>query len=279
MTTHVAIGVSSWRDYQFLAPMTGVLWRNRIGFDPIFLLSGNWLDKKRGLVARTALHDLGFTCISMEDPEGILEATQAQNARQHAALLPLFNGLEDTWLIPSDADLWPIRKSYFLHHEMPHDRPVVSYYSNGDHGSTFPTCHIAMRVKDWRTLYPMTTPVWERQIEKSIQEWLPTRKFWKDDTNFALWMSDQAMMTDKIRAKYRPEEIKCIERVGHPPKDRIDRGCWPAEYQVEDFVDAHLPRPADQPENWPRVLALFSQLLPEYTDWAVKYQEAYIQGY
>lgn len=280
MTTHVAIGCSSIRDYQFLAPMTGLLWRHRIGLEPIFLLAGNWLANRRGLAARTALYDFGFHCIAMTAPKTIEEATQAQNSRQHAALLPLFNGREQNWLMPSDVDLWPIRREFYYQHESMVGPSVVAYYANGDHYTTFPTCHVAMRIWSWRALYRSNPAIsWEDNIEANVNEWLPTRKHWQNDRNFALWMSDQAMMTDRIRTWHKDEDIIKIERHGHPPVDRIDRAHWPDPYNVDHCVDAHMLRPADQDANWPRVFDLFKRLLPEHAEWAQKYRSEYIKGY
>lgn len=282
MTTHVAIGCSSYRDYQFLAPMTGLLWRERIGFEPIFLLAGNWQHPLRCHVARQALQDFGFHCIAMDEPKTIGESTQAQNSRQHAALLPLFNGHEEDFLMPSDADLWPIRREFYHQHEKLVGPSVVSYYANGDHYTTFPTCHVAMRIWSWRALYPQKPELsWEDNIEANINEWLPKRKHWHDDRNFALWMSDQAMMTDRIRTWHKEEDIVKVERRGHPPVDRIDRSAWPTDPigNIDNYVDAHMPRPADQPGHWTKVLDLFSRLLPTHAEWAQKYRMDYLKGY
>ncbi len=276
MTTRVAIGCSSWRDYQFLAPFSGLLWRERIGFDPIFLLTGNWAGARRHDIAADALRKFGFKTVELPAMEGYEEATLAQNARQHAAALQFIDG--DDWVMPSDADLWPIKKDFYQAHLAAPPGTAVAYYANGDHYQTYPTCHMTMRARDWRRIYTLSegAPI-SPQVKRSLDGWLPTyRQRWPwNDRNFAVWMSDQAMMTDKVRDSKIP--VQHVERRGHPPVERIDRGNW--QPLTPAIVDSHLLRPADQPENWPRVRELFAQLLPEHVAWADEYREAYLKGY
>lgn len=58
MTTHVTIGSDSARDYQFYAPLTCLIWRERIGFHPILMKVGAWDENERGRVAFRALCEL-----------------------------------------------------------------------------------------------------------------------------------------------------------------------------------------------------------------------------
>lgn len=281
MTTRVIIGASSIRDYQFLAPIAAILWRKLIGFEPFLLLTGDWHANGRGKAALKALKHQGIHHWGLTGAPEYGEGTMAQNCRQHAAALDIW-GADDPWLMPSDADLWPISREFYQQHENSGAK-AVCYYANGDHYQTIPTCHVAMRASMWREVYGLRTDVSiESQIVKSVTAWLPHRQFWQNDPNFALWMSDQAMMSDKLRAQpwfANPAESKMVERRGHPPADRIDRGAWPAEYDVTKYTDAHLLRPADQPENWPRVRDLLWRIAPDEVEWADRYQQEYVEGY
>ncbi len=277
MKTRVVIGSSSWRDYQFLTPFSALLWREVIGIEPMIFLTGDWgiFQPKRHGTALHAIHSLGFNYkfLDMEKPP-YEESTMAQNIRQMAA--GWYEGFDDEdWIMPSDADLWPIKKDFYHQHGR---FPITAYYANGDHYQTYPTCHVVMQKHTWRSMYQVDPKrLIGPQIVASLDDWKATyRQRWPwDDKNFAIWMSDQAMMTDKIKASGLA--VQHIERHGHPPVDRIDRGNWQA--LTPSIVDAHLLRPADQPENWPRVRELFSQLLPHRLAWADSYREEYIGGY
>jgi hypothetical protein len=275
MTTHVLIGADSCRDYQFLAPLSALVWRDVIGFHPVVMKVGDWAEKKRGIVALEAMQRHGIDYVHVEPMAKYEPGRTAQQCRELAGCLPI---PDEEWAMPTDADLWPIRKEFYQQH---YARPgrITAYYSNGDHGSTLPTCHVTMQLRKWRQLYGVkpgddVTAACLRNFE----EWLPKRRFWKEDLNFALWMADQAIVTDKVFAD--PDGYIGIERRGHPPVDRLDRGAWPTgDYDLAAYVDSHLLRPADQPEYWPRIRVLIEKLIPQHLDWACRYREEYILGY
>jgi hypothetical protein len=282
------------RDYQFLLPITCLFWREVVGFDPFVFICGNWGENERGRIAEGALEYLGVERCTLPPLEGFGDATLAQNCRQHAAVLPFPN---EAWLMTSDADLWPLQRTWYYQHEAER-KDVYCYYANGDHYSSFPTCHVAARACTWRRAYGLdSTQEFDvtGAVGRSLREWVP----WKlaqlregksalaNDLNFVTWMSDQWMMTDKLRALPGFEgRVQYIERVGHPPVDRIDRGVWPdhPEMLVElvttkRALDTHVLRPADQPGNWERVWPLIKQCLPKHADWIEHYRTRYVKSY
>jgi hypothetical protein len=279
MTTHVAIGASSWRDYNFLAPLSALVWRDWIGIRPVVLRSGDWDKNDRVVTALKALDAMKIDHAKVDDIPGYEESTVAQNCRQHASCLDL---PPEDWLMPSDADLWPLKKEYFHQHEGWVARGV-SLYANGDHYQTIPTCHLILRVKDWRKLgYGEANQSISGMIKTNLDPWLETyRQRWPwNDRNMAVWMSDQAMMTDKLRASGFYDDVAKVERYGHPPADRLDRNNWPAgPYKLEDFVDAHLFKAPDQPGNWERIFDVFKKILPQHADFAADYRERYVKTY
>lgn len=281
MTTHVLVGADSCRDYEFLAPLSALLWRDRIGFHPIVLkvFKADEVVQERSMVAHDFLKMMGLDFYMVPAVEGWETGRTAQQCRELAGCLPL---QDNDWAMPSDADLWPIKKEFYYQHYK-HPTPtsaaeVVSYYANGDHFQTLPTCHVAMRVKKWRELYGVqagdsTTAA----VKRHCDEWLPKSRVrwptWGD--GFAMWMMDQFIVSEKVMAL--PEGYVKIERRGHPPVDRIDRGNW--QPLTEAIVDAHLLRPADQDEHWPRVRALFAKLLPQHVAVVDEYRDLYVKGY
>lgn len=276
--TRVVIGVSSWRDYSFLAPLTAVIWKDLIGLEPFLMLVGDWTTPERNRVALSALKYLEIEHVPVGTLEGYPEATLAQNCRQHAAVMP-FPG--DAWLMLSDADLWPINQRFYYKHEAPGRHELALYYSNGDHYQTFPTCHQVARARTWREImgYKEGDDL-RTAVLRNLEPWLKGNAYGFKDPNFAVWMSDQAMATDKIKAwKGFPGLAMQIERPGHPPADRVDRSVWPKALDLKGKTDAHVLRPADQPGNWERVRELFGKLCPKRLEWADHYRERYLRGY
>lgn len=275
MTTHVAIGANDVRDYQFLVPLSAVLWKERIGFHPIVMTCGDW-ETKRGQVVREAFRELGLDSLHLKPLVNFASHTLAQNCREYASALDL---PDEDWIMPSDADLWPIMRTFYQQHLNNSARGTL-YYANGDHYSTFPTCHITLKARDWRALGygPVGGDITDL-VEAFVSKWLETdAKHWPwKDRNFAIWMSDQAGITDRLRQSPWMEELKAVERQGHPPTTRIDRGGWRA--MRPDDIDAHIQRAPDEPGIWPNVLELFSQLLPERREWVVEYHRKYWEAY
>ena len=284
MTTRIVIGASTWRDYNFLAPLTGFCWRELIGYEPFFLLAGDWSspEPKRVQVVKSALKAQSFEWVELGIMRGHSEAALAQNSRQHAAALPF---TDETWLVPSDADLWPIRREFYQRHEQvgPEIR-AVCYYANGDHGQSYPTCHTALRAATWRELYgiaPNGDVV--GHTNRSLMDWLgkSPQYLGAKDRNMAYWCSDQWMATEKIRsAPWYPQGVVEIPRLGHPPADRLDRSAWPKDsYVASGYVDAHMPKAPDGDTGWPKVRGLLEKLLPKHVAWAEEYRGRYRAGY
>ena len=289
MTTYVAVSASTTRDYNFTLPLAALFWRDLVGFKPISLLAGDWTKDARVKCALDALAHHGLPAVQVGALDGYDEGTAAQNVRQHAAGLPALE--PDAWLIPSDADLWPLKRDWYHQHEGS-DKQAFSYFSNGDHfvskqdviskldaGNTsfqsLPTCHIAARVLTWRELYALTGDV-AADTKRTLDGWLapklpgkaPNMAAWES------WMSDQRIMTEKFcRASWFPDSVAFIPRVG-PPSDRLDRGDWDPRY-VKTAIDAHVLRPPDREGNWHRLLELVKLYLPQHVAWADEYRNRY----
>lgn len=276
MTTHVAIGANSVRDYQFLAPLSALLWKERIGFHPIVITCDDEWFNNRGKVVKEAMAELEIDTIHLQSSKVYASHTLAQNCREFASCLPI---ADEEWIMPSDADLWPIQKEFYHAHENNGARGTL-YYANGDHYQTYPTCHVTLKARDWRSLgYGPIGKDLTESVEVAVTAWLrddAPHWPWKD-RNFAIWMSDQALITDRLRRATWHDELKPVERHGHPPSTRIDRTVW--RPMKADDVDAHIQRAPDEPHVWPNVLQLFTQLLPKRGAWAAAYHQKYWESY
>jgi len=303
-TTIVALGCSTYPDYSYLLPITALLWR-RVSFSPVGLLIGtedSWKDNPRTRVVLKALNDLTLSRLFVAIPDGYSEATTAQNCRQHAACA--FN---DEWMIPADADLFPIRQAFYSRHEGSPFK-AVSYYFNGDHflgktnflsrvaegkrSQTIPTCHVAMRMSDWRDIYGLEQgECISTAIKCTLDDWFA--RFPKDDFN--VWMSDQDILTERLcRQSWFPKgtppedgeahsngDVLFVGRKGHPPQDRLCRSVpelWEGPFDPDRWVDAHVHKNPMSDEHWPKLLEIVDTLLPEHSDWARRYRGEYIEA-
>lgn len=279
MTTRVIIGCSAWRDYQFLVPMSALLWRELVGYTPLVLITGNWEKPMRGRLTRDLMQLLNIEYQHIGDLPGREESSVAQNCRQHACALPL---PDDDWLMLSDADLWPVTRDWYRQHEGTEFK-FVAYYSNGDHYQSYPTCHMTAKAKTWREIMSIEpNGKLLGQLEKSYREWRDPRVEGKgpSDAGWVTWNMDQWRTTKLIKAMPWYNDVGAvlhIERKGHPPVDRIDRGHW-REWNP-NMVDAHVLRAPDQPGNWEKVRALFGGLLPGYLPMVDAYRNEYLRRY
>lgn len=294
--TIVVIGCSRDRDYSFLLPLTCLCWRDIVGYAPRAMLVGDendWRDHCPTRVVVEALehHRIAYRFVAVV--EGYPPHTTAQNCRQHAAAdssIP-----DDAWIMPADADLWPLRHDFYHRHEGTQHRAVL-YYGNGDHfqgkevtiersshglgTQTIPTCHTVMRARDWRAIYGFVRNDVAASIKKSLDAWLPTRAVVPGrDANMNLWMSDQQLMTEALcQQTWFPQMAFSIERRGHPPVDRLDRSVleyWGDNLDVSRWTDAHLHKAPDSDEHWRDELKILCAHLPQHVEWANAYREEY----
>lgn len=266
MKRHVAVGCSTQHDYSAFLPVVGVLWRERIGYEPIFFLIGSyesWRECRHKTLVPDTLNQMGFRVEWVDAVEGVEDATVSQSIRLHAAALDDLGA--DDLLIPSDADLLPIRKDFYCQHDIGR-WPIASYYFNAYHNEErthLPTCHISATVKTWREFMGLAgsdprdcllRSFDSRDLKTKIAaKQLDPKKSWGH-----VWFEDEFNLSERIlRSRFWPDGVQRILRDGQPPKDRLDRACWPETYNPYVYTDCHSIRPFWSEENWPRLLPLF----------------------
>jgi hypothetical protein len=104
-------------------------------------------------------------------------------------------------------------------------------------------------------------------MRKNLDAWFAPRLagLSQKDADHVIWMSDMHSFMPRIRSKpWHPAECKMIEREGHPPKDRLDRSNWPAQYDVANYTDAHILKATHEPANWDRTRPIIEKLTPQH---------------
>lgn len=312
--TVVVIGCSTDRDYCFPLPITCLLWYDVVGYRPLAMLVGaeeDWLALPRAKLTLEALRHHGVSHRFIGRTEGYELHTTAQNCRQHAAALSFIS--DDAWIMPADADLWPLRRIYYHQHEGTKHRAVL-YYANGDHfegkditlartakgwaSQTIPTCHAVVRAADWRAMYQPIVDDVPGSIKKTLDAWLPSRTPVPGyDRGMFIWMSDQQVMTEGLcqqpwfphgapPAEMGPRvsgSVLFINRRGHPPVDRLCRSVdggaksviWQEPPDPSKWIDAHIHKAPDSEAHWATLLPIIDALAPQHSEWARKYREEF----
>ena len=277
MSTRVILSASHYADYCFPVGIAALLWREVVGYEPLVFLFGNPGDAVDGrmTLARDFMNKAFIDCCYMTRLADWPVHVSAQNSRYHAAALHF---ADDLWLVPSDADLFPLRRDFYHQHE-DYEGRFVFYYANGDHYVNYPTCHIAARTKDWRDIMEIgATGDVMGQMRKNLEAHLRPQLTGlpPSEAGFKVWMNDMWDFSRRIKAKpWHPAECRMIEREGHPPKDRLDRSNWPAKYDVKDYTDAHILRATHEPENWKRTRPIVEALIPQHLERIDRYVEEF----
>lgn len=306
MTTVVVMGCTVEPDYSFPLPLASLLWRDVIGYPVRLFLVGTsdqWEHEAPECLA--ALRHHGLWHLFVPQIEGYSAVAVAKHVRQHAACLSDFGA--DEWIMPSDADLFPIRRDYFHQHEGRPERAVL-YFSNGDEFKsadaavtgiaehrrfpTLPMCHTTMRAREWRD-------VWQFHADDLIGSMRHTFERCGvgapipapiDETpdGWAWWLdSDQRVSTALLSAQawFSPRGVRMLWRskVGGPPDDRLDRANlskWPqvvsAAGLADQWVDAHIPRAPHLEENWALLRPIVEALMPQHAAWVRGYQRRWL---
>lgn len=266
MIRRTAIGCTVGHDYSFFLPIVAYAWRDRIGYEPSFFLVGTreeWEAHKYAHRPLSALMQGGFHVEFVDHIEGVEDATISQCVRQHAAA---HDFPADDLLICSDADLIPIRREFYYTHDA--DRFQVGlYYSNGYQGEVnhFPSCHMSMRVRDWREVMGLDVGLAEAMkrnfAEYGLAEAMAAKRADPAKAWGRPWFADELIASKKIVESGK--SLQMIEREGHPPCDRLDRAYWPEKYDAASLTDCHSLRPGWSDPKWPRLRPLLEQILPE----------------
>lgn len=283
MTKRVAIGCTVGHDYSAFLPFVGLLWRDRIGYEPTFFLVGTyeeWNGHKYAYIPLLTLKSFKFHVEFVDHIPGAEDATVAQCVRQHAAAHPY---PEDDLLICSDADLLPIRRDFYHTHD-PDAHAIGLYYSNGYPGEEswhWPSCHYSMRVRTWREVIGLDAVGMQAALSRNFAEYGLEAKMAAKKADPAknwghVWFTDEFIASKKIKeSRHFPHSVHFITRDGHPPADRLDRCAWPTDYDARNYTDCHSIRPIWSDDNWPRFRPLVEKLMPERLTWADQYRQCF----
>lgn len=198
-----------------------------------------------------------FRCADFKIP------TYSQVVRLFGAAIPELN--ENEILITGDGDMAVFNNDYFNQFNNENINVIGHDLTPSEQ---YPMCYCSMPVYKWRNVF---------NINKSYQEHLEEIIDPIQSTNLRgdAWCLDQFLLKKQLNNSG-------FHIIIHPRSNgqnqfatrRADRDGW--HFSALDIVDAHLPRPLTDDENFNKVYNLFSEIYPnDDLTWMKEYQKQY----
>lgn len=295
MIKYVSIGCNDSAGYMFALPLCVRFFHRVANYKPIAVLVADeafWVTHPLRLHVLQTLNNMNGDCIIEfvgDLPDNYPKSSIAQSCRQHVVAMPWLR--DSDLLMPGDADLIPLESSWHNQHN-PDQFDIALYYCNGAdpnylESQHFPTCYTSMKVGIWREIMGIAP---HGSIADAIRLTFTETGF-HEKKGMDVWFQDQVHASNMIaQSRYYPARTMFIEREGHPPCTRIDRGgdkrgpngeyiasTWPGDPDISGKIDAHLPRQAYSDFYWPSVRRLIEQAIPDEVEWADRYRERFVQ--
>lgn len=255
--------------YEFFLPLVAWSWK-KLGVDSVvfYPTSGDYTDKedKRFIIAGNYCPE-SITMVPINVSSKEYEATYSQVSRLYAACLDSI--ADEDILITADVDM-----AVFGNYLLQANTDAIQVFGDDlvDNGQ-YPICYISMPKKTWMKVMGLdkgytTQHYLDQQLQPLVCEHMRGN----------YWALDQETIFNKLTAANIP--IIKHGRANWPHRfatRRADRDGWPQGFPA-DLVDAHLPRPGYEYDNFCRIIDLFNVMYPtEDLTWMIEYREQYIE--
>ncbi len=264
-------------DYAFYLPLTALAWK-RIGFESIVQIIGRKDEWENHPALNFVLDSLKFlnSSIIFIDAKAENRMMMAQTARIFASNMKEYysDGNDKDYIILSDADLWPIRRSHYLLRENKSLHLVHSDccgdFLHANQSYRMIPINIGARASTWRQILNSTNivkgsedvlkifgDVFGEKVKKKVE-------FASDE-----WYYDQKYLSIMIDKWMKKDSNKNLTfDLPFNPNGRIDRSSWRPETVKEsqfesNYYDSHLIFNGFQPERWSTIRPLIKLM---YTD-------------
>lgn len=251
----VILSYTSNKDYLFYLPIVTLLWQKYVGFKPIVHLIGEineWLTTPLDLFVVKEARKLGAEIHFLSRIDGYRDSTIAQLSRLYAACSMKY---PDSYFLTSDADMLPLSREWFNRRQ---EGKTLDIKCPKCGVNKYPVCYIGASSVVWREFMNLKSDT-EVSVKDQIEIQLKTDLKAGGDA-FTEWCYDEELLSRKIREwNGHPSSCQIIIRKGCPPRDRVDRSCWPESLgDVTKYVDCHSVRPGYSGENWDKVRRLLA---------------------
>jgi hypothetical protein len=258
----IVFGCSPLGTYDAFGPLTALLWREIAGFEALVILTGKQEDwsSSRHRKIEAAYGDLGITPRYIGFLNFGNQALASKVCRYYASA---FNLPADTYLLTGDIDIWPLDRAWF--EDVNLDMACHIYFANAHNYEKHATCYIGAKLDVWRDMMNVDpSKSIADHLDREFQESL------REDGGWPGWRSDEVFMRPRLWSwNGYPQKCSMIE--GDYATMRIDRSKWPKSIDIKGKVDAHLPRPLDDPKVYRAVRPIIEQAAPGCLKWADEY--------
>lgn len=253
MSYRVVLAADKHPDYQFLLPLTAILWHERTAYRPYVLTPSE----------RPLPQEVASFC----DVEFFLPCNNrlyTKLMRWYAPVKPKTFHVDDQVML-QDVDIWPIDPRFWVREDQ---KPLTCFYGDAFQGNRHCTSGFMATPDIYRQILGTKATAHDRLRELQAMEW---------EMGSERLHSDDAAQSDLTVPwiKGNPQHVDLVQRGPSPPANRIDRSNWPEKFDLEGKVDAHLPRDASDRRVWLQIRPLFRMLAPGWADWADAYRDAW----
>jgi len=255
--------------YTWFVPIASLLWYEKMGWQPVLLivyLSEKEFTPQINLIIKYAiasgieLHKYKHTLDSSKYPI----MTPITCVRFAACV---FDWPEDTYVLTSDADMWPLSAEFF-NKETSYDTAVHILYANG-YGNPlsakeYAVCYIGMKLSTWREVMKCHKGQDIMAVVAELMDFTGGDGWGVDQRGFRKRLANWSGFPNNVHFTTRNVHVDRIDRLYHK-----DNYVW-----MPHKVEAHVLRPAFTAENWPRIKAMLSHVLDqEQLEWIDGYAE------
>ena len=285
--------IKDYLNFMFYLPLTAQTWI-RIDYIPVIVLVGNeeyWKTDPLLRIIKNECTRVGAHVIVMD---GIMDYKifMAQISRTLASAMPFFERIDShSYIITTDADIWPIHKTRF-------DPPCIDcndhvvVYNYGCCGTIdthtniphYPLSYIGMTSSTWRKVMEIGT--------STITNTYDIYKYFKNNKisptgpdghrGMEQWFADQKWVSNKIHNFLAKQDEAVFVGVIKNVKAhmRINRSNWNVPSTLDGVLDAHMPQAAHSTYEWNKVLSLIKMLFSEEdVQRAQHYRDSYKDNY
>jgi len=223
MNKYVIISTNDNPDYYQYIPYVIKAW-NKLGWKTVTFLRG----KKESL---NNLIDSDNVFYYLDGESKYRDETLVQVSRLFGAYLC------DGLIMTADGDMMPCSNYW-----NPDVNEITAYGHDLTGFGHYPICYIAMNKNNWKRIMDITDEDLMLQIERLLDKYEQA----SSDDWYQWWQVDQDIITEKLKK----ENINSIKRGQDSKfglaKGRIDRFNWKETKNVDNPIDAHMPRPFDK---------------------------------
>jgi len=223
MNKYVVISTNDNPDYYQYVPYVIKAW-NKLGWKVITFLRGDKSKLQKLIDGQNIFYYL-------DGKSKYRDETLVQCSRLFAACL-IENGL----LMTSDGDMMPCSDYW-----KPNPDTITCYGHDLTGYGHYPICYIAMRAEVWRTTMEINSG---DNVLNAMESLLDKYEQASSDNWEQWWQVDQDIITEKLKGKTLDSIIRGKNNIiTDLAKGRIDRYNWNGTFDVENPIDAHMPRP------------------------------------